>query len=145
MQERYVGDENNLYFNKIKMRTIKTVHIKPIMNENMWVTTRPIRFKVYDFEIKIEKWFKFDWCSVPKIFCVIWTKTEPKTILACCTHDWLLDNWYPRHFADKIFRVMMILVWTPSWKATLYYYSVRIYGILKNLFFKITWYAKKKK
>lgn len=70
--------------------------IKPLPKENLWITTSRLIFFERDDLVWIAhivpEWFIFDGASVPRVFWIFFTPTQPKTISASCLHDRLWRN-----------------------------------------------------
>ena len=92
----------------------ENINIAPLPKKNKWITTKPIRFYIYELGIweyvDIPSWFDFDWCSIP--ICIFWAKVSPKTITPCCLHDYIFSHklyWF--NFSNFLFYKALRINW----------------------------------
>ena len=104
-----------------------------------WMLLNNLEVKVEGKVYYIPKCTTTDFASIPRLFRVFFSPYGKTYLRASILHDFLYRSQIkPRSVADKLFLKVMLADGTPKWKAYLFYYSVRLFGIyawMKNRYF----------
>ena len=99
----------------------------------MWRVDKEFSYYVGDESanevVTVHKGFETDFASVPRLF---WALVPPdgRYTQAAVLHDYILANKiYPRRKADRIFLNAMKALKVPTWKRTIMYWGVFIWGL----------------
>jgi len=105
------------------------VCIKPL-KAYTYLTCLDIDFTVDDQRFIIPKGFKTNLASIPKIAWPIMAPAHSSLIRPAIIHDWFYRKTcdFTRKQADLIFYHMLINDGIPRYKASVMYYSVRLFG-----------------
>lgn len=103
--------------------------IKPLINY-YYQTCRSIYFIINDKKYEIPANFKTDLASIPKIIWPIMAPSHSSLIRAAIIHDWFYRKncEFSRLQTDLIFYHVLRNDGVSSFKASLMYYAVRIFG-----------------
>ena len=94
------------------------------------VLDSPITFSSYGYQYIIEKGYKSNGMSVPRmLWGIISPPYDPRTIIPSIIHDWMYDTHIlSRKQSDAWYRDELIENEYPAWKAYAVYYAIRIFG-----------------
>ena len=102
--------------------------------DNRWRLEAPYTYNDGATAITVPAGFEFDLSSVPRIFCSVIAPFE-LSIVAPLVHDFLYRHGgrvptrtYTRAGADRLFLKIMRQENVPTWRATVAYLAVRLFG-----------------
>lgn len=113
----------------------KSIVISPLHGGRKWLVLKDIEytFKSFwkPFTVYINKWFEFDWASIPRVFHIIGTPMWTDTLPGALFHDFLYRKQIlTREDSDQCFNELMIDTKVRSLKRIMFYLWVRSWGWL---------------
>lgn len=108
---------------------LSDVCIKPYQNYK-YLTCGDIKFKIENQDYTIPKHFITDLASIPRIAWPIMSPSHSKLIRPAIVHDWFYRQTceFTRQQTDLIFYSMLIDEGVSPFKASVMYYSIRLFG-----------------
>ena len=105
--------------------------LHPIDKSKYWSVLSPLIYTtINDIDIKIPKYFKTDFASVPRF---LWSFLPPWGIYGKATilHDFLYySGLFSKKEADLLFLEAMKTLEVKKWKQYIMYYAVRMFGFI---------------
>ena len=103
----------------------------PIYKKKKWMRQllEDFKFTIFKKTFIIPKGFIMDGASIPK--CLRWfaCPMDLPALMAALVHDYLYITWeVSKEEADRIFKTILIFVWVPDIKVSLYYRAVKYWG-----------------
>ena len=100
-----------------------------------WELVEEYRFSIWSKEFVIPKWFRTDGASIPKCIRFFACPMDLPAVKAAIIHDYLYSTGLvSRSEADRIFKMLLIVVGVSDGKTLVYHRGVQIWW----------WYTRKK-
>ena len=105
--------------------------VEPVMDGELWRLTEDFAVYVDGFSFYVPKGFVTDGASIPRfLWRVCGHPLEAKRFPAAVAHDWMYyeDTGCDRATADRLYRVMLVALGVPAWRAWVEWGALRLFG-----------------